>query len=293
MILQSDQSHVVLTVIAINHSRGCMSSAQRRIAYDTAPAFQQLQQKLASDGDGNVLHTVSKYSKGITEVLASAEEAGDESADTMSLYQERGLWELISLFFIDAASSDGFVPQDLSRWLQSNATSVYSGAANTPLPAATLLHLQEAALPETNPAYWRSFHKLVALGWISSALELLALHSAWLRWDGSSNEPDVQAQVSALEAVSLLLRRFPSLAGHGAAGAGGSRQFSSSAEYNKYRCVLLLFIAYELCELTTFNCLHHYCLNLSIQESLASPMHRVGTKYSCLERMCSSISTHF
>ena len=137
------------------------------------------------------------------------------------------------------------VRQELARWLQRSIVAV-AGPAGVPLPPALQQELQEAsALPESHPHYWPTLARLVALGWIGEAVELLGLHSAWLRWDGSSADPATSAQVAVLEAATLLLRRFPALQGRPAApdsGSGSSsgappagREFASPSELLAYQ----------------------------------------------------------
>lgn len=115
------------------------------------------------------------------------------------------------------------------------------GASPLPAPLAELLHA--AVLPEGDAEYWPTVSRLIALGWIDSAIELLGLHSAWLRYDGSAQpaatDTAAQALVAGLEAATLLLRRFPLLAAAGGGGAapfaGAGRECGSGSEFTAYR----------------------------------------------------------
>lgn len=126
--------------------------------------------------------------------------------------------------------------QDLARWLRDNAAAVAGGVGASPLPPALATQLLEAALPEADARYWPAVARLAALGWVDAALELLGLHSAWLRFDGSVAAADEAARgaVGALEAVTLLLRRFPVLSTPGVVHAAG-REFGSASELLAYR----------------------------------------------------------
>ena len=115
---------------------------------------------------------------------------------------------------------------------------VAGGVGEAPLPPALTAQLREAALPEVNERYWETAARLVALGWLEEALELLGLHSAWLRYDAGApggGEPAAAAAVAALEAATLLLRRFPLLTAPGAPPPPVGRAFSAASELQQYR----------------------------------------------------------
>lgn len=126
--------------------------------------------------------------------------------------------------------------QDLARWVRTNAVAVSGGVSSQPLPPALLAALREAPLPEAAPGYWPAVARLAALGWIDDALELLGLHSAWLRYDGGAAVVDEAARgaVGALEAATLLLRRFPVLRQPGIAYSAG-RELGTPSELLAYR----------------------------------------------------------
>ncbi len=126
--------------------------------------------------------------------------------------------------------------QDLARWVRSNAVAVSGGVSAQPLPPALLAALREAPLPEAAAGYWPAVARLAALGWIDDALELLGLHSAWLRYDGGAAVVDEAARgaVGALEAATLLLRRFPVLRQPGVAYSAG-RELATPSELLAYR----------------------------------------------------------
>lgn len=98
--------------------------------------------------------------------------------------------------------------EDLQRWLRRNRLPLLNDG---PLSGGVQNELEQAAVPEAHAQFWQTIQYLVALGWLSEALELLSLHSAWLRWDGAAdmNDPEVYALISVLEPVALLLEKFP------------------------------------------------------------------------------------
>lgn len=126
--------------------------------------------------------------------------------------------------------------QDLARWVRSNAVAVSGSVSAQPLPPALLAALREAPLPESASGYWPAVARLAALGWIDDALELLGLHSAWLRYDGGAAVVDEAARgaVGALEAATLLLRRFPVLRQPGVSYSAG-RELATPSELLAYR----------------------------------------------------------
>ena len=89
--------------------------------------------------------------------LTDACRACDASGDDAVALQERALWDLLALFFLQAQQAQqGLVAHDLARWLRTNAAAVAAGcrAASHPLPPALVAELREAALPEAHPEYW-------------------------------------------------------------------------------------------------------------------------------------------
>ncbi len=90
--------------------------------------------------------------------LPAACRAADASGDEAAALQERALWDLLALFFLEAqqAQQGLSAAHDLARWLRTNAAAVAAGcrAAAHPLPPRLVEELREAALPEAHPAYW-------------------------------------------------------------------------------------------------------------------------------------------
>lgn len=212
---------------------GCLPASQRRIAYDSSGKYEVLAARsLERDPRSpEAWADASEYGHTISAVLAAdGARAAEPSDDELFNLQERALWELLALFFLEAGRPQSLASQDLARWLRRNAVAV-AGPGGVPLPAQLLRELQDSALPEGHSGYWPCLARLVALGWASEAVELVGLHSAWLRWDGSGTDPATSAQVSALEAATLLMRRFPTLQQSGAAGPGAAGGASSGREF--------------------------------------------------------------
>lgn len=174
------------------------------------------------------------FSKAVSSILESSD--ADLTPEDIQASQERAIWDLIPLFTLDSqATTHGTSLPDLSRWLHSNAISLAGSPAASPLPNKLAAPLQETAIPEAHPEYWPTLKRLVALGWIADALEILGLHSAWLQWGSAGESPEIDSQVAVLEAATLLLRRMPSVRGRGASNGSTTREFDSLQECLTYR----------------------------------------------------------
>ncbi|KAH7618262.1 putative Nuclear pore complex protein NUP85 [Nannochloris sp. 'desiccata'] len=222
-------------------SKGVLSAPQRRIAYDTAGKFLELQRELHRSNTSPAGRSQQEwtatlaFSKAVSSILESTDDA-EPTPEDIQASQERALWDLISLFALDsqATTQDTLFP-DLSRWLLSNAISLAGSPAASPFPHKLAASLQETAIPESHPEYWPTLKRLVALGWIADALEILGLHSAWLQWGSAGENPEIDSQVAVLEAATLLLRRMPSVRGRGASKGSTTREFDSLQECLTYR----------------------------------------------------------
>jgi hypothetical protein len=178
---------------------------------------------------------VLAFSKAVSSILESSEDT-DPTPEDIQASQERTIWDLISLFSLESqATTQGTSIPDLSRWLHSNSISLAGSPAASPLPRKLAVSLQETAIPEAHPEYWPTLKRLVALGWIADALEILGLHSAWLQWGSTGENPEIDSQVAVLEAATLLLRRMPSVRGRGASNGSTTREFDSLQECLTYR----------------------------------------------------------
>ena len=225
---------------------GRMGPIQRRIAYDTCAKYVeyacaknvQEARRRTSRGvtpglrGGNNNELEYAFAQAVSEILgnASASASHDvsdgDASDVLFVIEEKALWELICSFVF--ADNDAGV--GLGGWYYGNATSFCgdggdggiridgstspssSLSSSHPFSLAHQAHFQSLDVPELDGAYWPTFLRLVAIGWVSDALDLLAMHSGWLHWD-SSMDARTPGDVVVLENMSLLLRRFPGMRG--------------------------------------------------------------------------------
>lgn len=202
----------------------------RRIVYDALPKFVEFQQRLVSikDDHHERIIATTKFAKDLSFILKCASE------DSFLAFQESALWEFICLFVLETKGSMDSIP-DIPGWLYTNISTVL-GKPGASVYSSTFLQLLESTThPEKFSEYWNVVHRLVSLGWISEALDLLGLHSAWS--EGMDFESDVQADahmhviVEALEAVTMLLRRFPAITGRGPSKNFSTREFETTSEF--------------------------------------------------------------
>ena len=220
------------------------------MAYDTVGKYVQLRQDLspAARSGAREWGRVAEFSRAISAVLAAGggETQQPATAEEQQAAQERALWELMAVFSVwGAGTSEGVGGPELALWLAGNWAALAAGAGSTgPLPPALRSQLQESALPEAHPRFWPAVQRLVGAGQVGAAVELLGLHSAWLRWDGGAGAgSEGDAQVAALEAATLLLKRFPTLrsssssssSGETARRADSAREFDTLQECLTYR----------------------------------------------------------
>lgn len=87
---------------------GSLSAGQRRIAYDSLGAYQQLQQTALEPLTPDAWAQAARYSKTVGAVLAADGVRGAEAtAEELATLQERALWELLALFFLESSSGGG------------------------------------------------------------------------------------------------------------------------------------------------------------------------------------------
>lgn len=230
---------------------GRLGPIQRRIAYDTCDKYVEyacaknieLHRRNKRRGGtknsgvgsyGNELEYV--FAQAVSEILGASVSGGlggvgdCEEYDALCVVEEKALWELVCSFvFVDDENGGyrgaGGLGIDLGGWYYGNATSMClldgegRGVGDGhPFSLETQSRLQGLDVPELDVSFWITFLRLVAIGWISDALDLLAMHSAWLHWDSSTDER-TPGDVAVLENMSLLLRRFPTIRGRGGSGA--------------------------------------------------------------------------
>lgn len=228
---------------------GRQGPAQRRVAYDASSKYvdyavrmntrNMLRKKddslgmIAGQANGDAL----EFAQSISDILGSTSlSSADETDDMFLVIEEKALWDLLCSFVFDSATHKQIqygIP-DISSWYYGNATAMSGVPSDAPLSEEMMQNLQKLDVPELESAYWSIFLRLVALGWISDALDVLSLHSAWLQWDSSSDEK-TPADIAVLENISSLLRRFPSLNDQSSCGASLTRRFDNQDELLAYR----------------------------------------------------------
>jgi hypothetical protein len=232
-------------VLSFLARRNQPSTAQRRVIYDISTKYFELQRALTTGGTGQHRRfpAISVFSAAVSSILQA------NSGTDLLQAQERALWDLIAMFTFDSCH---VAKVDLAKWVHDNPAAIAGSLAAAPLPSTLAAQLQDSAMPEAHPEYWRALQRLVSLGWITEALDVIGLHSAWFQWGERTSAGDnaiaslQDTQIAVLEAVTLLLRRFPTLTGYGAAGDSTARAFDSLAELLSYRlswqgqCVTLL-----------------------------------------------------
>lgn len=247
----------VKTDISFCLCRGMLCPAQRRVAYDTSSKYFELasiagdllldkSSKVKEFEDGGI--TV-EFAQCVSDILGAT--TFETEDDAFQILQEKALWELVCLFTFDSAVVQQMptaVP-DVCGWYRANATAMCGSLKASPWSSDYLDRVQLEKIPELEESYWSVFNRLVAIGWMSEALDLLGLHSAWMQWDSNTGIPsgaasvqpapkdtqDANPQLAVLEGLNLLLRRFPTWNDRGAAGANMTRKFDTVEELMNYR----------------------------------------------------------
>ena len=236
-----------------------LGPAQRRVAYDTSSKYFELAsvvgdssldrssklKELEFQGDGDTI----EFAQCVSDILGATTFEAEE--DAFQILQEKALWELVCLFTFDSAVVQQMptaVP-DVCGWYRANATAMCGSLADSPWSSDYLDRVQVEKIPELEESYWSVFIRLVAIGWMSEALDLLGLHSAWMKWDSNSipgdsaglhpaapiDNGDANPQLAVLEGLNLLLRRFPTWNERGAAGPNMTRKFETVEELMSFR----------------------------------------------------------
>ncbi len=226
---------------------GGQGPAQRRVAYDTCSKYleyaTELNIKSSSSKNSQALGKSSmaalEFAQSISDILgATTISSGNETDDVLQVVEEKALWDLLCCFVFDSSKiqrthSTTDIP-DISGWYYGNATAMCGMPSKAPWSDDMIKYLQKADVPELEDVYWAVFLRLVSLGWISDALDVLGLHSAWLQWDSASDDK-TPADVSILENISSLLRRFPILNDNASSETSLTRRFDTMSDLFDYR----------------------------------------------------------
>ena len=203
-------------------SRGCLSHAERRLAYDSLPLYESLVTDLlagAGPRRGDWIDRLRAYAAGVAALMAplaveGEDEEDEEAVDELAL--ERAAWDWTALLFAGGGRADGAAAADLAHWLASHEAVLVTGDTL----AAEAGRLATLPAPESDPSYWPTVARAAALGATAAAVDLLGAHSAWHdALAGGAGDERVSAALAALEPVGLLLRRAPRLARAPARGA--------------------------------------------------------------------------
>ncbi|KAL3146174.1 hypothetical protein ABBQ32_002884 [Trebouxia sp. C0010 RCD-2024] len=189
------------------------SSSQRQVAYDTMKLYRALHTQALQDHDKAArLQSILEYSQEITSVLQAAcsrPSAQDEGLQTVK--EDCCAWELLQLFYILAPRLEGFVTQDLVLWMKTH--NALLSTRETCLQEALYEVCAEAeeqeAAPQTVSGYWQVFQRLVLVGWVDDARDLLFSHSELHAPEEQLSRFDKSASSELLEQVDALLRCMP------------------------------------------------------------------------------------
>lgn len=229
---------------------GSQGPAQRRVAYDACAKYLEYASQCNSYNasrkcvstrdfvDGQISTLALDFAQSISDILGSTSLSSiDESDDVLQVIEEKALWDLLCAFVFDSAKLSpvqSTIP-DISGWYHGNATAMCGAPSDAPWSNETIQYLQEMDIPELEHVYWSTFLRLVALGWISDALDVLGLHSSWLQRDSSSSGETTPADITILENMSSLLRRFPSLNDRSSSETNLTRRFDNLSDLLDYR----------------------------------------------------------
>lgn len=90
--------------------------------------------------------------------------------------------------------------QAFSWWLRRHE--VLFGDGSRPALSEVASRLSEGSRPEDDPEYWPTLHRLVAVGWLDDAIDLLGSHSAWTAaLQDQRRDEDLASQVTDSIAV--------------------------------------------------------------------------------------------
>lgn len=224
---------------------GNQGPAQRRVAYDTCSKYLEYavelntksisKKKRNPQALGESRMAALEFAQSISDILGSTT-VSSETDDVLQVVEEKALWDLLCCFVFESSKLQRIhstIP-DISGWYYGNATAMCGVPSKAPWSDSVIEFLQKLDVPELEDVYWTAFLRLVSLGWISDALDVLGLHSAWLQWDSSSDDK-TPSDISILENISSLLRRFPILNDNASSETSLTRRFDNISELLVYR----------------------------------------------------------
>ncbi|KAI8463575.1 MAG: Nup85 nucleoporin-domain-containing protein [Monoraphidium minutum] len=200
------------------------SMEQRRIAYDVLPLYRNLRQALMADGGapGARMAALRTYARDVRQILMAGGGGSDDAEEASTTPYEAGVWHLLELFFLEPEAGEGAFAELFANWLRLHGALLAGPAAAT--LAERVEALREAERIEADPSYWPTLRRLVAVGQLEAAGELLLAHPAYADADGGGPQRDL------LERVYTLLRTTPRLRRPAPAGGGSPLDGPSDLE---------------------------------------------------------------
>ena len=217
---------------------GWQSASDRRLCYDCIAPWRDVQKRrtLGQTSGAAWAAQVAEYSRIVGAVLGSRDDGGipagrARSDDDLAVALRRIVWELLDVFFVTRTALEQV--HKFVGWLQSNSQ-VMTGFERGVTPVGTMVDEVSAMdIPEVEDSYWKATLLLVALGLTEPAIDLLGMHSAWMRWQ--NKDAAAAAQFEVLESLITLLQKMPRLSGSESLSQHSGRAFTSVNEFSNYR----------------------------------------------------------
>lgn len=98
--------------------------------------------------------------------------------DALQVAYEAGMWQLLELFFLSDDTQEGFFAEAFCAWLAEHGGLLCSTPGYNAL-AAEARRLGDSARVDNDPSYWPTVQRLVLLGQLEVAAQLLMAHTAY------------------------------------------------------------------------------------------------------------------
>ncbi|KAK9834765.1 hypothetical protein WJX74_009791 [Apatococcus lobatus] len=192
------------------------ASCRRALIHNSLPVFKDLQKTPVSERS---LQDIMMYSEAMKMVLfvetPRIQEGTEPSVgqfQAREILDERALWALTEILFLQPGCSAGTISEALAAWLDQNDYVLASPGWSVATSMARFMEQHEMGrMPEASSDYWGTMQRLVALGRIDEALKLLGLHSAWEQ-EFTLDNKSIAVQTTCLRAAGQdLLRGMPRL----------------------------------------------------------------------------------
>jgi len=237
------------------------SATMRKVGYDVQPLFEKLQEQHYSGRvapqSAEWVAEVKRYSRAVStsmgrtdgireppeQVTGEVLQGGSVDVDDVVVAWQRGVWELLEVFFVEKGSTRDIITEDLAQWLRRNWAVMGLVGDDLHVGSNPWAELRAEALEgeasfeglESHPLYWPCLLRAVALGWAGMTEDLLSWHSAWRRAAvGDTRTDGWREQIEALEVVQTILRSLPHFCREGTPDVTG-RAFHALPEFLQYR----------------------------------------------------------